>query len=252
MANVTEYLAGRFLNDEKEVVGIGGFKALVRISEKVSMTASSPDTFLEDGSHVNDHIINNPIILSIEGEVSDVFLETKVLNELQRKIESQAGNIAQYLPGRTQAQLSRVSGVVNSVFQGIEKANAIIASGQQAAEFLGLTDTAAQQRSNQERFLDEIDSIYKSKKLINIDMPFRTYKNMVLTSIEISYDNEINSTGFSIQAKEFRTAETIFVEVAPAPAAGMNGALNSETDKGPQAGAEPEQSFLSYTFGKIF
>ncbi|HSH51859.1 MAG TPA: hypothetical protein VK982_09085, partial [Bacteroidales bacterium] len=59
-------------------------------------------------------------------------------------------------------------------------------------------------------------------------------------------------TGFSIQAKEFRTAETIFSEVASAPVTGMNGALDGETDKGPQAGAEPEQSFLSYTWGKIF
>jgi len=74
---IRDYINGQFENDGKdgEEVGIGGFTAFAQISEKFSRSAKVPTTFLEDGSHVNDHIIREPLTVSIEGNVSDVYAQ---------------------------------------------------------------------------------------------------------------------------------------------------------------------------------
>ena len=36
----------------------------------------APENYVEDGSVINDHIINDPITLSISGEVADIHLKT--------------------------------------------------------------------------------------------------------------------------------------------------------------------------------
>ena len=58
--------------DDRQEIGIGGFTADVRVNESIQMTSDAPDNYVEDGSVINDHVINNPIVLSIDGEVADI------------------------------------------------------------------------------------------------------------------------------------------------------------------------------------
>lgn len=248
MAIIRDYIDGQFGNDETEEVGIGGFVTFARVSERFTRTAEVPTTFLEDGSHINDHIIRNPLTLSIEGNVSDVFLRPSPAIEAVRRAQVEVGNITQFAPARTQSQVSKISGIVNDVTSAIDQVDAIIDAGQQAAGFLGLIDSEA--RSNQEAFIDTIESIYESESLIAIDMPFRTYERMAITSIEVTRDNQQKALSFSIEATQFRFAQTIFTQgPAPNPASGTNGQTDGETDKGVQEGAEPDQSFANYLLG---
>ena len=73
--SIRDYINGQFENDGKdgEEVGIGGFTAFAQVSEKFKSSASVPVTYLENGTHVNDHIIREPKTISIEGNVSDLF-----------------------------------------------------------------------------------------------------------------------------------------------------------------------------------
>jgi len=51
-----------------------------------------------------------------------------------REAQAQVGNITQYAPARTQAQLSRVSGLVNDFTSAMDKADALISASQGAAK----------------------------------------------------------------------------------------------------------------------
>jgi len=251
MAVIRDFIDGQFKDDEKEPVGIGGFTTTARVREVVRKSREVPTTFLEDGSHINDHIIRNPLTLSIEGSVSDVFqLPSPAIAALQ-EAQAQAGNITQYAPARTQAQVSRVSGLVADLTGAIDRVDAIIASGQQAAEFLGFTGEEG--KTNIEKFIDFIDGVHASDALIQIDMPFRTYRNMAITSVDYERNNQTDSLSFNIEAQQFRFADTIFVEVGAAanPSAANNGQQAGESDKGAQEGEDVPESLLNQTLNAI-
>lgn len=251
MGYLRDYIDGQFADDEKEEVGIGGFTMVARIRDRVMRTASIPTAYLEDGSHVNDHIIRDPLMLSIEGNVSDLHLRPSPALAAIREAEATVGLITQYGPARTSTQISKVSGLVADVGSAIDRVDAALATIDRVGEAVGLRDESAS-KSNIEKFLDTMDGIYESGILINVDMPFRTYERMALTSMEITRDNQQNALAFNLEFQQFRFVETQFVTAAPNPARGTGGQTAGESDKGAQEGEEVERSALTYLFGNPF
>jgi len=243
--SIRDYLGSQFGSDEQEAVGIGGFTTAARVSERVSRSATVPTTFLEDGTHVNDHIIRNPLTLSIEGSVSDTFVMPNPAIAALQAAQAQAGSITQYAPARTQAQLSKVSGLVNDFTNAIDKVDNFLESSNRVASYLGLQDDTA--KSNIEKFIDTMESLQEGEQLISIDMPFRTYERMYITSLEITRTSETKALDFTMELQQFRFADIIFAEISasPNPSSATNGQTSGSKDKGVQEGADVPQSFLS-------
>ena len=250
---IRDYINGQFENDGKdgEEVGIGGFTAFAQISEKFKRSASVPVTYLEDGSHVNDHIIREPITLSIEGNVSDLFVLPSEPVAILQEHQAQIGNITQYAPARTQAQLSRVSGLVNDFTSAMDKADALISSARGAAKYLGNQDKET--TSNIESFLAAMKGLQASDKRIKISSSLGSFANMYITSLEVTRDNQNRAINFTLEAQEIRTAGTFSVATSAAQNAAIAtaGQTDGETDKGTQEGEEVEES-LSTNLGQMF
>jgi len=252
MAPIRDYINGQFSDDsEGEEVGIGGFTTLARVSERFKRNASVPVTYLEDGSHVNDHIIREPLTLSIEGNVSDIFVQPGEGISALQEAQAQVGNITQYAPARTQAQLSRVSGLVNNFTDAADRVDALIDNAQGATKYIGLQDDTA--KSNIDKFLDAMAGIQASDRLIKISTSFATHQNMYITSLEVTRDNQNKAVDFTIEAQEFRFAQTASAETSAAQNAAIAtaGQTDGETDKGTQEGEEVEES-LSTNLGQMF
>ena len=253
---IRDYISGQFTDgDDGEFVGIGGFKTAATVKERFTRSASVPTTFLEDGSHINDHIIRNPLTISIEGTVSDLFaLPSPAIAALQ-EAQAQIGNISQYAPARTQAQLSRVSGLANDFVSALDKVDSLIESAQTASAYLGLQDKEAD--SNIENFLSSIAGHQSADSLITISTSFKNYPDMYITSFEATRDNQSKSVSFTMEAQQFRFADTVFVNTNAAenPSSNTNGQTEGSKDKGVQEGKEVPQSVLSsvgYFFGVSF
>ena len=252
---IRDYLNGQFAggpDTDAETVGIGGFTTFAQISEKFSRSAKVPTTFLEDGTHVNDHIIREPLTVSIEGNVSDLFVLPSEPVAILQEHQAQIGKITQYAPARTQAQLSRVSGLVNDFTSAMDKADALISSAQGAAKYLGNQDKEAQ--TNIESFLDAMKGLQATDKLIKISTSFKTYTDMYITSLEVTRDNQNRAINFTLEAQKVRIAQTLFTKTTAAQNASIAtaGQTDGETDKGAQEGEEVEEVEESLTtiFGK--
>ena len=243
--SVRDYLSSQFGNDEQEAVGIGGFITAARVSERVNRSASVPTTFLEDGTHINDHIIRNPITLSIEGSVSETFVMPNPAIAALQAAQSQVGKITQYAPARTQAQLSRVSELANDFNNVVGQVDRFLEASDRIAGYLGLQDNTA--KSNIESFIDTMESLQEGDQLISIDMPFRTYDRMYIISLETSRSNEQNALDFTMELQQFRFADVIFAEITAAPAASTatNGQTESPKDKGVQEGDDVADSLAT-------
>lgn len=251
MAVIRDFIDGAFEDDEQEEVGIGGFITSARVREVTRKSREVPTTFLEDGSHINDHIIRNPLTLSIEGSVSNVFRRPSPAIAALQEAQAQIGSITQFAPSRTQAQISQVSGLAADIAGAIDRVDSIIASGRQVAGFLGFTGEEG--KTNIEKFIDFIDSVHASDALIKIDMPFRTHENMAVIDVQYERNNQTDSLTFTIEAQQFRFADTIFVEVVPAknPAANTNGQTDGESDKGAQEGEDVPESLANQIKGFV-
>jgi len=249
MSIIRDYIDGQFRNDAQDPVGINGFYTYAKVRESETKTRDVPTTFLEDGSHVNDHIIRNPITLTIAGNVSNQFVIPSPAVRAVRDIETQVGDITQYLPGRTQTQISKVSGILTDVQGAIDKVDSIVESGQRAANFLGITNDTT--KSNIQRFQDMMDGLYQSELPIKIDCLDKTYANMCITSIETQRNSQTDSLEFTIEAQELRFAQTVFVAVTAAenPAGATGGQTQGEVDKGAQEGEDAPESMLSKALG---
>lgn len=242
MARVLDFINRQATQPRDVDVGIGSFTMLVRVKEKYTLEADAPDTVVEDGSSIHDHIILKPLRISIEGDVSDVHRRGEPVLEVTRAAQREIGNItSQYAPARTQAQLSKVSALTNDVLDAARRVDAALDAGAQIGRLFGNQDPDS--GGLQEKFLNHIEALYSGKHLIDIDMPYRSLKGMVITSFVSTTNNETGSTSFTLEAKKLQLAELQFAQIEK-PASGTNGQTASQSDKGPQAGKQLDTSFL--------
>lgn len=243
MTRIADYLNRHLPDTPAQEVGIGGFTALVRIRETYKLTADMPTSYVEDGSPSNDHIILNPLMLTIEGDVADVFVEgTANATRLLRTAQAEIGNLTSvYAPLRTVSQLSRVSALANKAADAVRRLDDFIDRGEQFATLFGNQDTAG--KSLQEQFLGAMESLHYGKQPFAIDMPFRRHEGMVITSFTATTDNQTDVTSFTLEAQQLRTNAIERVQVRK-PAAGTQGQLEGVKAKGPQAGKTVPRSLL--------
>lgn len=244
-------LIDSFLNRERiatpgvQRIGIGGFSLFARVRERTTLTAQTPTAYVEDGSPMNDHRIREPERLSIEGVVGDVYRGADTTFLQVTPLTDTLGAIDSYIPRVTSFQRVVMDGLRNTMNAAMSRLNDLLTAGNQANTFLGNLDSASKPLG--EQFVDAMENIHYGNQLVSIDMPYRRYDSMALTSVVIERDNTGSAIRFTIEAAKFRIAETTFVEVQrvdknPAPATG--GQTKDAKDIGTQTGVKREQSFL--------
>lgn len=243
----------RFATPSKRI-GIGGFALFARVREKTALTAQVPTSYVEDGSPTNDHIIREPERISIEGVVGDVYRAptTNVLEAIP--IVNTLGGIDAYLPRVTSFQETVMSALRNTTNAAMRRINDLLSAGNQVNGILGNLDSASKPLG--EQFIDAMENIFYSGQLVAIDMPFRRFENMALTSVTIDRGNDgQGAISFSIEAQRVRIATTTFASITradknPAPATG--GQTKGVKDIGSQAGKKTTGKENTSMLGWLF
>lgn len=250
MAVISDYLDRPYPTTPTDEIGIGGFTALARVRESYRLTAEVPETPVEDGSFVNDHIIIRPLTVTIEGSVADVFIRRAALATTTTRVLAEIGNVAsQFAPPRTQSQIAKAAALANDVTDALRRLDSVLDAGTQAFNFIGNRDTTT--KGLRESFIDMIEGYHKAKTVLSIDMPYRRLDNMVITSFVSSTDNVEDTTTFTIEAQQLQYASTIYAEVAT-PAAGLSGQTTAGSDKGVQEGEDVTESLATQLKDAIF
>lgn len=249
MGKASDFLSAQLGGEGEQRVGIAGFTMLARVRNTYGYSSEVPTTFLEDGSSVEDHIILNPLRLSIEGSVGDIYLEETPLQELSDTVASTAGQIGIYLPERTQTQRQAIAQITSGIGDAVGAIDSLLDSGAQAASLLG--SAGLEGKSLRERFVDTMEALHFGRQTVDIEMPYRTFSNMRI-NVDFETDNREKVLKFKIEAQQIREADEAFSEVSgllsnPSPA--INGQGQGLTDKGVQEGAETETSLLGTLLG---
>lgn len=177
-------------------VGIGGFAMFARVSDSTQYPSQVPVDVLEDGSNASDDIINGPLVITINGVVSDVYADAKPGESFGIIPDySRVGEVIEYIPAKTQQQLQKINEIADRVEQQVLKAKRLFDKG---ADLFGLVGSPATggAKGLREQFLDFIEAIYYGKQLISVEVDYRTHENMALSGLTLSTDNQTMETRF--------------------------------------------------------
>lgn len=242
---IEDYL-NRQIEPEREAVGVDGFKLFARLRETTSYKSRAPVTYLENGSPVQDHIINEPRTITIEGDVGDVYIEKTPIERGVNRVNEVIGQAAEYLPGRTTSQIQKLNGAVNTFRDKIRQIDRAIETGQQ------LLGDEQEDDTPQEKFIAAMEKAHDSKRLVTIQMAHKTMDMMRITDLSIVKDATGNALRFTLSAIKIRMAEPIYIlnsEYKKNPAGSVEDQVGGQKDKGSQSGEEPERSLLDRVIG---
>jgi hypothetical protein len=237
-------LLNRQFETQTGEVGIGGFKAFARIRETTNYKSTAPATFLEDGSPVQDHIINEPITITIDGSVGDVYIVKSPIEARINQVNETLGKTGIYLPLKTQSQIQKANALISDFRDRVRQVDRVIETGRDVLNF----GSESGVKSDQEKFIDMMEAYHDSRTLVVIDMPFRRLTNMRITDLSITRDANNNALTFKLSAQKIRFTQPIYRlngELRKAPAGGVANQAGDLSDKGAQAGKQPAGSVLS-------
>lgn len=250
--SIQSFISQKIGGKGAEEVGIGGFTMLARVRETYDISAEAPSTYLEDGSSVEDHIIQNPVLLTIEGAVSDVYVAPSAVQQLAPRVAATVGQIGVYLPSRTAAQAQKAAALASSALDQVRRLDRIVNDGAQVLSLLGDKAPAAEAGGLQAKFTRAMEALVRGGQRVNIDMPYRTFKNMYVTLFQPSWDNQAKVTRFKLVAKEIRIADESTGaqrSLIASPSEGLSGTADPTADKGVQAGKPTPTSLLGTITG---
>ena len=252
---IREFIQGRIKsltggNSVSGEVGIGGFTLFARVSDAASYSAQVPTQMLEDGSVATDHIINDPLVFTISGDVSDTHIRLAPPLTFGIPSDSAAGRVVALLPARTQSQLGKIRSIGESVMDAVDRADRLINTGRNV---FNTFNPPAPSKPLREQFVDFLESVYYGKQLITVDAAYRTHDNMAITSLTINRDNQAESIRFEVVVQKVDFVELIYTDIqqfykAPAPAARASVAGAAEQgaqDKTTEAAGESKTRSLA-------
>lgn len=238
---IRNYLSGRdkSLGSSTETeVGIGGFRLFATVRDATDYTAQVPTQVLEDGTVATDHIINNPLAMSISGEVSDQHITLAAQPQSSTSRDSTVGKIVSLLPARTQAEAERIERIGRSATEAMDEADVRMSIRDNA---FGELTPPSSVKPLRERFVDFVEAVYYGKQLVSVEAAYRTHKDMAITSLSIARDNQADVLRFELALQQVESVELAYTSVRqfyPAPSPSAAAAVQGEVDQGAQEATE--------------
>jgi len=245
-------------NDDKQYIGIAGFRMFVAISETVNFAATAPDIVCEDLTTVQDSIINAPKTFSIVGEVADIFIANTPETGIPATIEKVLNVATPYIPERTLSQIQKIKDEINKIENVIDSVDNTIGDVQEIFDIVGNKSAASTIKGE---FFSLIERLYDTKTVINIELGERVQKQVLITAFSYTETNDGDTGDFTLSFKEIRIASIgLFRDqqnLNPAQEAKVNinstlsGQVDSVIDKGLSDGVKVLQDKAVQVFDSI-
>lgn len=225
-------------------IGIGEFVGFARVSESTKYSNTVPIDVLEDGSNDSDDILNNPITITIDGNVGDIIVPDRQFPKIVPPSINSLGEISALLPAKSQQQFQRLTQINDIARDAILQAERIERIGQSAYDFIAGSPSEA--KTPQEEFVEYVEKIHTKRLPIEISTSYRNYKNMALTDLTINRNNSDGALTFSASFTQIIFASLLYTAVTGAenPSPAVSGKVADQTNNGGQNPESNEESVL--------
>lgn len=192
-------------------VGIGQIDAFLfdwKGDEIVRVTSDVTDHWMEDNTVSQDHVGIKPVEITMRGFIAEVSLDSGFFNNLNRVLQGVSTGLVRsnallgkYAPGATDNLLKIVTDVQNTALQlerALQTANSIL-------NFL----VPGPKFNKQQAAFNKLSALVESRRLSTVHTPFKTYNNMVITSLVATQKGDTRMVSdFVVTLKEMRFVGT--------------------------------------------
>lgn len=208
LSNTREYLDNKetALVSPKSALGVSGWEFDIPQSENVRLTADITDHYTESNTFLNDHIVRQPIRVTLSGLKGELVYRRPGgfpgdLQELTNRLEIVDAYLGDFTPGMLQSiqrGISRAQSAVSTLNQTLNKTQNMLSalSGEGPEETL------------QEKAYRELKALFRSNQLVTVQTPWEFFDNMIIESLSFTQGGETTQKSeIQIILKEMRFAD---------------------------------------------
>ncbi len=187
--------------------GISGWVFDISGGESIELESDITDHFTENGSFVQDHIVNKPMRITLSGIIGELKYEAPKKDSTEGALSALTNTLTAvpaYLGPFTPQALQKFTVAFSTAaylagqYEAIKKRLSNLKkyfSGEDATETL------------QQRAFAELKAMRDSKQIVTVQTPWGFYSNMAIVSISVRQDEKTNDySDISVSLKEMRFA----------------------------------------------
>lgn len=190
-----------------------GFIFDIPTGEKEELESDTTDHYTESGSFLNDHIVNKPIRITLNGLVGELVYRLPAgwlgtLRQVSGRLAGLAALEGNYTPGfvqKVQGILGNAQAAANLLNQYLQTAQSIAGI---ASSFYGPHKITSQKNA-----YNVLYGLWIKKTIFTISTPWADHPAMVIENMGFTQDQDSNDySTIIIKFKEFRFAATKFTK----------------------------------------
>jgi len=249
--------AKKYLDEKSEamlmvadVKGISGWMFDIPMGESISSKVSISKHYMENGSVVNDHAINEPDEITLSGLVGElVYRRPQGVEGALNDATSRLSAVNAYLGPMTQGATQKAALIASQAAYIANQAAAIAKRAKGVVDFF--TGEDASLTLQQKAYL-EITALQKTHQLVTVVTPWTVHYNMLIAQVTPSQDESSNDfSTFSVILQETRFTD---IETTTFDAGNYKSAIDAQSaeaeDAGKVAGKELEGNTMALKIGK--
>lgn len=231
--------------------GIAGFRFNIDVTQQIKMESDVTDHYIADNSVVQDNIILKPVIITLNGLHGEYFYSVNKFQDTLAKVVPTFKLIEQFLPELTPAAMQtklawqknqsdlKALATNYATYDKSIPFNKIISTtfdNLNGVDLFLLFQNLYKLKSAQTRAFYYLSLLWQTRSCFTIATSWRTYQNMVITSLVPVRDSNADITDFTITFKQIRKTQSLVTNIDKA------GRLKDQTspiaDKGVDKGEE--------------
>ena len=238
---------------------IAGYKFHILERESVSYEADVTDHYIDTNRAVHDHIAWKPVTITLQGLQGRYFHD--IFKDVSRSVEYYRvfNTVTSFLPVATPIVMARKVKSAISRFTGGSGIINMIANKftsyafgyikdwlrQIGNDLIETYDNAVKIDDEQTKMFLYLETIFKAGMPITVTTSWRSYDNMIITSLKPTRDGNGDITEFQVTLKQISTISSIIVDRNEKVEGGNSSNQSKEvTDKGTTSGVEVKASDL--------
>lgn len=186
--------------------GIAGFKFHCPMREEIEMASEATDHYLDNNNPVQDHIIQKPVIINLQGFQGDYFYSVNQIEDTLALITPTLSLVKQFLPELTEATKQiKATSFFNKTNSYKLVDGVLTTSIQNDVNFVDLFrifQDLYKLTSAQTRAFFFLEALWRSKALMTVETTWKRYDNMVITNVKPIRDENLDITDFRVSFKQ--------------------------------------------------
>lgn len=197
--------------------GIAGFKFHCPMREEIEMASEATDHYLDNNNPVQDHIIQKPITINLQGFQGDYFYSVNQIEDTLALITPTMSLVKELLPDLAditkQIKSSSFFNKTNNyqLVDGVLKTT--IQNDLNYVDLFKIFQSLYKLTSAQTRAFFFLEALWKSKALMTVETTWKRYDNMAITNIKPIRDENLDITDFRVSFKQLYFTSTNIIDL---------------------------------------